>query len=168
MYYSNGKVLGHTMKLSFWWKSILKLLTTYKRFAQAEAGTGETILFWKDMWNGQFLQSIFPELYSFASNENITLSTVLHQEALHDIFNLPLSEETYFQYCELEILVQSIEDHNDKDKWKYIWDNDQYTSARAYRHLIGTQQTHPAYRWLWASYCQPKHKVFFWLLLKTD
>jgi hypothetical protein len=69
------------MKLSFWWKSILKLLTTYKRFAQAEAGTGETILFWKDMWNGQFLQSIFPELYSFASNENITLSTVLHQEA---------------------------------------------------------------------------------------
>ena len=25
---------------------------------------------------------------------------------------------------------------------------------------------HPVFNWIWASPCQPKHKVFFWLLLK--
>jgi hypothetical protein len=25
---------------------------------------------------------------------------------------------------------------------------------------------HPAFKWLWASSCQSKHKIFFWLLLK--
>jgi hypothetical protein len=44
-YYSNGRVPGHTMKGSFWWKSILKLLNVYKGISQVEAGSGETILF---------------------------------------------------------------------------------------------------------------------------
>jgi hypothetical protein len=28
-------------------------------------------------------------------------------------------------------------------------------------------RTYPMYRWLWASKCQSKHKMFFWLLLKN-
>jgi hypothetical protein len=31
---------------------------------------------------------------------------------------------------------------------------------------MGNQWTHPIFSWLWKSKCQPKHKVFFWLLLK--
>jgi hypothetical protein len=34
-YYSNGKVPGHVMKGSFWWRHILKLLNTFKGIAQA-------------------------------------------------------------------------------------------------------------------------------------
>jgi hypothetical protein len=37
-YYTNGTVRGHTMKGSFWWKSILKLLNVYKGIARAKAG----------------------------------------------------------------------------------------------------------------------------------
>ena len=33
--------------------------------------------------------------------------------------------------------------------------------------MIGHSVIHPAYKWLWKSCCQPKHKVFFWLLV-TD
>jgi hypothetical protein len=44
-YYSNGKVSGQSMKGSFWWRSILKLLTTFKGIAEVEAGSGSTILF---------------------------------------------------------------------------------------------------------------------------
>jgi hypothetical protein len=38
-YYSNGNVLGHIMKVSFWWKSILKLLNVYKSISQVEVET---------------------------------------------------------------------------------------------------------------------------------
>ena len=32
--------------------------------------------------------------------------------------------------------------------------------------MIGTRMIHPAFKWIWTSKCQMKHKVFFWLLLK--
>jgi hypothetical protein len=73
-YYTNGKVLGQSMKGSFWWCGILKLLTTFKGIAQATARTGDTILFWKDMWNGQVLQISYPKLHSYSNAENIILS----------------------------------------------------------------------------------------------
>jgi hypothetical protein len=44
-YYINGKVPGQTIKGSFWWKSILKLLTAYKGIVQVVVGTGDSILF---------------------------------------------------------------------------------------------------------------------------
>jgi hypothetical protein len=50
--------------------------------------------------------------------ENITLSSVLQHENLHDIFQLPLSEEAYMQYCEVSVLIQSVQDNTDNDKWK--------------------------------------------------
>lgn len=30
----------------------------------------------------------------------------------------------------------------------------------------GYQQVHVAFKWPWKIFCQPKHKVFFWLLLQ--
>jgi hypothetical protein len=41
-----------------------------------------------------------------------------------------------------------------------------FSSQKAYTHMTGNQWTHPIFTWLWKSKCQPKHKVFFWLLLK--
>jgi hypothetical protein len=34
------------------------------------------------------------------------------------------------------------------------------------RTLLGQHQSHIAIKMLWKSSCQPKHNVFFWLLLK--
>jgi hypothetical protein len=33
-------------KGSFWWRGVLKLLNTFKGTAQAQLGSGESILFW--------------------------------------------------------------------------------------------------------------------------
>jgi hypothetical protein len=44
-YYRNGKLLGPTMKGSFWWRSLLRLLTRYKGIASVTVGTGDTTLF---------------------------------------------------------------------------------------------------------------------------
>jgi hypothetical protein len=62
--------------------------------------------------------------------ENITLSSVLQHENLHDIFQLPLSEEAYVQYCEVSVLIQSVQDNTDNDKWKYIWGNVNFSAKK--------------------------------------
>jgi hypothetical protein len=67
-YYSNGRLPGQTKKGPFWWRSMLKLLDTFKGIAQAHFGSGESILFWQDMWNGSILQHDYPQLYSFTKN----------------------------------------------------------------------------------------------------
>jgi hypothetical protein len=74
-YYPNGKVPSQIPKVSFWWRGMLRLLTHYKGLAYEVAGSGHTILFWKDLWNRQFFEHTYPELFSFAINEDITLAT---------------------------------------------------------------------------------------------
>jgi hypothetical protein len=68
-------------------------------------GSGETILFWKDMWNGRILNLTYPHLYSFVDDENISLHSVMAHDSLQDIFNLPLSKESFEQFCELDIII---------------------------------------------------------------
>jgi hypothetical protein len=58
----------------------------------------------------------------------------------------------------------ALDDSN--DVWTYIGGATRFKSSTAYKKLIGHQEIDPAFRWLWRSFCQPKHKVFCWLLLK--
>jgi hypothetical protein len=52
------------------------------------------------------------------------------------------------------------------DSWAYVWGSNIFAATKAYKKLIGQHSVHPAFRWLWKMFCQPKYKVFFWLLLK--
>jgi hypothetical protein len=139
----------------------------YKGIAQAESGSGETILFWKDMWNERVLQIAYPHLFSFAHNKDIRLSEVLGTESLQHLFHLPLSKEGFMQFTELEIALQTMLINNDPDSWSYIWGSMNYSNQKAYKHLIGSTAVHPVFNWIWASSCQMKHKVFYWLLVKN-
>jgi hypothetical protein len=141
------------------------LLPTYKGIAQVSFGSGDTILFWNDIWNGRVLKFTYPELFSFATKENVTLKEVLASVSFQSNFQLPLSEEAFYQFCDLSIFLQALEINGDNDSWSYIWGNRQYSSAKAYKHLSGSQPVHPALKWIWRSTCQMKHKVFFWLFL---
>jgi hypothetical protein len=68
---------------------MLKFLNTFKGIAQAQLGTGDTTLFWQDLWNGRLLQHEYPELHSFAINKNITVKKMLQSEAIEDNFHPP-------------------------------------------------------------------------------
>lgn len=48
----------------------------------------------------------------------------------------------------------------------YIWGNSTFTSKNAYTHLLGHSSADPIFKWIWKSSCEPKHKVFFWLLVQ--
>lgn len=63
-------------------------------------------------------------------------------------------------------MMQSVHILEQLDQWSYIWGNNQFTSRRAYKVLIGSSQVHQVYKWLWETCCQNKRNFFFWLLLK--
>jgi hypothetical protein len=104
-YYSNGKVPELARKGGFWWRSIVKMLPTYKGIAQATLVSGDSILFWVDMWNGRV---IYPELFSFTTNPSVTVKTVTKMSSLQELFQLPLSMKAFDQFCELDIFMQSL------------------------------------------------------------
>jgi hypothetical protein len=93
---------------------------------------------------------------------------VLEISDLEELFYLPLSEEAYEQFCELDIYLQAFQSSTDNDQWKYIWGTNHYSSAKAYTLMIGSRPLHPAFKWIWYSAYQQKHKVFYWLLLKNS
>ena len=87
-------------------------------------------------------------------------------ENLQDLFTLPLSPEAFTQ---LQALLNSLDQlvlTYQCDVWTYIWGNQIYLSAKAYKLLKGSANVHQAYNWLWKSSCQLKYKFFSWLLLK--
>jgi hypothetical protein len=118
------------------------------------------------MWNGRVLELIYPELFSFTVNTKITVQSVRQLESFHDLFQLPMSLKAFEQYCELDIFMQSLHPTNTKDTWSYIWGSKNYSSLKAYRHLIDYDSVHTTLKWIWKTKCQTKHKVFLWLLLQ--
>jgi hypothetical protein len=71
-------------------------------------GSGETILFRQDLWNGHVMKVSFPHLHSFAKSGVITVSSVLQMESLQDHFDLSLSEIAFEQFYELSMILQSL------------------------------------------------------------
>jgi hypothetical protein len=81
-YYSNGKIPENEMRGSFWWRSVLILLDNYKGIAKVDSGSGDTILFWQDLWNGQVLKLTYPQLHSSTKTDKVTLQTILQLDKI--------------------------------------------------------------------------------------
>lgn len=132
------------MVVSFWWRSVIKLLPRYKQYALCQAGRGNTTLFWSDNWSGQPLLLTYPEWYSFAINRDISLSNVLEDPETSRLFHRPLSLQ---------------------DRWTYSWTTTHYSSMKMYKALTGTNISHSIFKRLWNTSCRLRHKIFFWMLL---
>jgi hypothetical protein len=162
------KVASATKKGSFWWRDLLKLVDVYKGMASSRPLSGSSVHLWEDMWDDILPKLNFPELFSFARNKSITLQKAVSLQAqLHRIFHIPLSEEAFTQYVELQGILSNLPRTDDKDRWEYIWGSGTFSCPKAYKHLKGQMDIHPAFNWLWNSSCQLKHKIFFWLLLQN-
>jgi hypothetical protein len=91
------------------------MIDQFKGIAQVVPGAGDMILFWKDLWNGSILQYSYPQLFSSAKDENISVLSVLQHGSLEELFHLPFSKEAFEQFCEFQILVQSLDLNNNHD-----------------------------------------------------
>jgi hypothetical protein len=164
-YYNSGQLHDNRPKGSFWSRSVLKLLDKFKGIAAVQLGDGSTVSLWVHLWNAKVRITEFPELYSFTTNKVISVKQAKNLENLHDIFQLPLTNEAFQQFTFLLTEINNLNAHIETDRWTYIWGTTQFSVHKAYIALTGHMATHPAFSWLWESKCQPKHKVFYWLLL---
>jgi len=146
---------------------VLKGLTKFKEMARVQVDIGLTCQFWLDKWGTEILQNKFPQAFSFAKDKQINVRKAFDTDNITDLFNLPLSEIAFQQIQEIQQQMQmSSRNELQEDIWTYFAQNSNYRAQTAYTRLMGQQPIQPILKWLWKSYCQPKHKVFFWLLLK--
>jgi hypothetical protein len=91
----------------------------------------------------------------------------MNTEYLEDLFHLPLSQEAFLEFEDLEelcLLTSQAIQGGYNDSWSYIWGSSTFTTKQAYKALIGHQIAPPHLNWIWKSSCQGRHKFFFWLL----
>lgn len=92
-YYVNGEIPHVSPGVgSFWWKGVLKPCDMFRGIASCTIGNASTILFWCDLWNNNLLQELYPRLFSFANNKNISVSGFLRNNIIQEQFHIPLSE----------------------------------------------------------------------------
>jgi hypothetical protein len=99
-------------------------------------------------------------------NKIISVSKAKDQIQFSELFRLPLSDLAHSQMVNLANIMDSTQLTDECDSWAYVWGSNIFAATKAYKKLIGQHSVHPAFRWLWKMFCQPKYKVFFWLLLK--
>ena len=135
--------------------------------AQQNLYLGSSVYLWNDVWNMEHSQSSF--ILNFFLLLWIRVSLYRRLKSLgpqfHRIFHIPLSDEAFVQYMEFQNIISNLPSSDGKDRWEYIWGTG-YFCSKAYKHLKGHMEIHPAFRWLWKSVCQLKHKIFFWLLMQ--
>ena len=136
--------------------------------AKCNLGEGKSVYFWTDLWNEKCLHKKLPHLASYARHANTTVNEAIQNEFLEDLFQLPLSQQAYEEFLELQIIYDEAKERialGNKDQWSYIWESDEFYCKKAYKVLQGEITVIPHFKWIWESSCQAKHKFFFWLLL---
>jgi hypothetical protein len=133
---------------------------------KCSVGDGTTVLFWSDIWNDLLLQDKFPRLFSFTKDKLISVAKFLSTEQLGDLFHLPLSNDAWQEYQALQVILQEIQvTKGDKDCWKYIWGNSDYSASKFYKLHFSNIQPPGPFIWIWDSKCSNKIKIFGWLML---
>ena len=123
--------------------------------------------FLKDRWSQQqVLCDVFPRLFSFVSDVDISVRSFVTTDDLGSLFALPLSPQAYDEYRQLCTVTDGLVlDDSSVDVRQFVWDSQQYSSARFYKFIFQPLPKDPAVISIWRSKSLPKLRVFDWLLL---
>jgi mannosylglycoprotein endo-beta-mannosidase len=163
-----GNSVPHARKStgSFWWRDVMSLSDAYRSIITCSIKSGQSVLFWKDFWiHDQNLCDVFPRLFSFTLNEDLSVKEYLNLGHLQDIFMLPLSIEAHEEFQSLSLLVadtQLVE--NEPDGRRFAWGSPHYTAAKYYQFIFTPLPQDTTVGYIWKSRALPKLKVFDWLL----
>jgi hypothetical protein len=125
------KSLETTRKDLFWWKAHLKLLDKFKGISRCNIGDRKSAYLWIDLWKDNCLFQKFPHLVSFAKKMDITVHEVMQTEFLEDLFHLPLSQEAYTEFQNIETLCEYTYERmtsGEIDNWSYIWNSSEFST----------------------------------------
>jgi hypothetical protein len=82
-------------------------------------------------------KATIPRIILFCQNTKLTIEEAKEQDQIAGFFHLPISEQAYDQYLELQVVWEQIALSNAPDRWQYIWGSNNYSSQKAYRHFMG-------------------------------
>lgn len=137
-YYGSSAPTGRPVG-SFWWKSIIKLLSIFKDMAHCTVGQGTLVFFWHDKWGPTSLKLQFPHLFSFAKDELLSIKEATDSITFQDLFHLPLSNLAFSQFHQARICLEQVNLRDNVDQWKYIWNSTIFSPSKSlqYSHQRG-------------------------------
>ena len=166
--YGDSPPQAQSLRGSFWWRDIFRLVNIYRSITKTEVNNGKMTLFWKDFWIGnELLCDKLPHLYSYVFNED---TSVAHMASMHEPnvhFSLPLSVEAYEEREQALSLLANVDPTSDaQDTHIFTWGNNKYTSAQYYKFVFAQLPQDDALQAIWKSKSLPKLRVFSWLLVQ--
>jgi hypothetical protein len=160
----------HAAKLcgSYWWRDVAALMDKYRSIAKPEVKSGETVLFWTDVWNfddsENSLSERFHRLFSFVKDDKISVRDMVMLIDRTEEFYRPLSAQAYEEFCFIQDKLDQLQlTPVGHDEWKCA--KGTYRAHHYYLSLYAHIQVDPQYSWIWKSKCTMKLKMFAWLLL---
>jgi hypothetical protein len=85
-----------------------------------QIGDGSTISLWNDLWNAKVRIIESPELYSITINKATSVKQAKDLKNLHDIFQLPMTNEAFQQYVSMLTKIDNLDENTEIDKWTYL------------------------------------------------
>lgn len=134
---------------SFWWRDLYGLSDIYKGVTTVKAASGDTALFWKDMWSDNLLAESHPRAFSFVREEDSSIRHLLSSESLGQVFHLPLSIEAREEVRELQHITAHIDPGSqEKDVWRCVWGGEGFKSSKYYNHCFSEMKVDDAFCWI--------------------
>ena len=103
---------------SFWWKSIIKLLPTYKDMALCTVGQGHSVMFWHDRWGPVSLKLQFPHLFSLAKDDLLSIKEASDSNTFQELFHLPMYNLAFAQFHKERACLEQTNLRGNVDQWK--------------------------------------------------
>ena len=124
-----------------------------------------TVLFWKDLWHNNILCDSHPRLFSFATNEDVSVQELLTAPVLGHNFHLLISTQAREELRDLQCSMASTELSEAHDIWRCAWGTGDFAPRKYYDHCFRGVTADDAFKWIWKSKCTNKWRVFAWHLL---
>ena len=125
----------------------------------------QVVCFGFDIWGGQVQHQQYPELFSFVKKQALVVPNCPTNRTISQSLSFtPLCGS----FCTNGAATTSKQSANFRQSGLVAIYLGKY-SVFLQKGLLTSHwscSSSPAFKWLWKSSCQNKHKVFFWLLLK--
>jgi hypothetical protein len=102
-----------SVKGSFWWCDIFRLVTKFREIAKCIPANGLTISLWNDEYEDQPLNLKYPQLHQFTNAKKISVSKALLSSDLLSLFNLPLSREAFNECQSFSEILDQLRENTD-------------------------------------------------------
>ncbi|KAE8811430.1 methionine sulfoxide reductase MSRA2 [Hordeum vulgare] len=92
-------------------------MPVFRGITRVSVNNGLSTLFWKDNWNNAVYAEKFPQAFSFASTEDVSVQTFLGTSSLQEAFSLPLSEQAYDELRMIQQEIREVQLNPRGDDW---------------------------------------------------